>query len=94
MGLCGSETVKSIDELTKILVEMNICNSCNAKQFIEKLYEYDGSNKSKRLEYGGTSPMDINRFIYFKKVIDKNKKEYCKISANWDASGGFPMFDN
>jgi hypothetical protein len=84
LGLYGRKTIKSLDELTEILVDMNICNSNNAKQFIKKLYKCDSDNS---MYYGEFSS------IYFKKVMNKKGKEYCKISKISDSfSGGIGLY--
>lgn len=68
LGLCGNESTKSLDELTKILTEMNVLSSAEeGKEFIRGLY-------------GTELPYEYSNSLGFTKVKNRNGDESCQIT--------------
>jgi hypothetical protein len=67
LGMWGRETVKTLDELAEILVELRIIDSQdNAKQLIQEFYEREVCYRGGRL--------------IFTKVYNKKEQEACRIN--------------
>jgi hypothetical protein len=79
LGFCGNKSVKSLDELARILVELRVVDSPEeGRQFMKDLY-------GERLRYGlnGIS-------LHFTGLVDGFGQEACKIER-YDP--GYPIFE-
>jgi|SRR3989344_5239439 len=69
LGFCGRQSVKSIDELARILTELKVIDSAEeGRQFIEGLYGTDA-------DYG-------NGTLKFTRVQNNNGQEACRINRS------------
>lgn len=72
LGLCGKRKILSLDELARILMELNIVDSIkDGKTFVGGLYVRE------RVSYG--TPRFYTRFLEFKRVYDNKGTEFCEI---------------
>lgn len=71
MGICGSKTIKTLDEIIKILVETNIAsNNQEAKELVPQLIKATEVNP-----IGLEASIFDSRYMIFTKVKNSNAVE-------------------
>ena len=80
LGLCGLSTLKSSDQLEKLLCETKIASSVEeAREIVPMLIKYESINYS------------THKFLIFKEVEDEKRNKYICINV-YKSSGGGPIF--
>ncbi len=78
LGFCGEHSVKSLEELDKVLQDLNITNSTDeSKRFIEEELIGEG----KRAYYTGS------RYLVFEKIAKDSNHPVYDITMNMDTFG-------